>query len=240
MKNSLFIKQTNSTSALMRTLLKQDTFPEGFVVYTDFQTAGKGQIENSWESESGKNLLFSILLYPFHIAIHKQFIISQIVSNAIINVLSDFCEGLRIKWPNDIYLNDKKLAGILIENSLRGSQINHTIIGIGLNVNQTNFKSNAPNPVSLKQINKKSLRRKVILERIVENIITIYNEMDLNKIRETYFINLYRNDGFYSFKAENETFKAQIDDVQPDGKIIMTLENGNSKSFYFKEVEFII
>jgi len=240
MKNILFIKQTNSTNALMRTLIKQETLPEGFVVYTDFQTAGKGQIENSWESETGKNLLFSILLYPHHVAIDQQFIISQIVSIAIINVLSDYCENIKIKWPNDIYLNDKKLAGILIENSLRGSQINNTVIGIGLNINQTVFKSDAPNPVSLRQIKEKSFRRKEILVKIVENILDIYIEMDINKIREDYFKNLYRNNGFYSFKAGNELFKAQIDDVQPDGKIIMTLEKGTSRSFYFKEVEFII
>jgi BirA family biotin operon repressor/biotin-[acetyl-CoA-carboxylase] ligase len=224
----------------MWTLLKQETLPEGFLIYTDFQTSGKGQIENSWESEPGKNLLFSILLYPHHIAIDKQFIIAQIVSNSIINVLTEFCEGLTIKWPNDIYVNDKKIAGILIENSLRGTQINHSIIGIGLNVNQTDFISDAPNPVSLKQIVRKSLQRKGIMKRIFENILSDYNEMNLNKIRESYYKNLYRNDGLYTFKSENETFKARIESVKPDGKINMTLENGSSRSFYFKEVEFII
>ncbi len=240
MKNSLYLDETTSTNSFLRELLRQKTLPEGFVVFTDFQTAGKGQIENSWESEKGKNLLFSILLYPHQISIAEQFIMSQIVSIALIKVLSEYCEQVKIKWPNDIYVNDKKLAGILIENSLQGAQIKSTIIGIGLNVNQTDFKSDAPNPVSLRLLNNKSYNRKVILEKIIDNILHIYSEMDKDIVREEYFSNLYRNDGFYAFRRGNKIFNARIKNVLPNGKLILSLENKSTKAFYFKEVEFII
>ncbi|MDO9153210.1 MAG: biotin--[acetyl-CoA-carboxylase] ligase [Paludibacter sp.] len=240
MKNSFYIKQTTSTNIFLRDLMNNKSLTEGFVVYTDFQLSGKGQSGNSWESEPKKNLLFSILLYPHHIDIEEQFIISQIVSNAIWNVLSDYCKEVKIKWPNDIYVNDGKIAGILIENSLCGQTINNTMIGIGLNVNQTDFKSDAPNPVSLRQINKKSFRRKTIMQKIVDNILTIYNEMDYAQIREDYFNNLYRKDGFYAFRAGNDVFNAQIKAVLPDGRIYMETDDGTTKSFYFKQVEFII
>lgn len=240
MKNSLYLNETTSTNSFLRESLRQKTLPEGFVVFTDFQTAGKGQTENSWESEKGKNLLFSILLYPHQISIEEQFILSQIVSIALIKVLSEYCEQVKIKWPNDIYVNDKKLAGILIENSLQGAQIKSTIIGIGLNVNQTDFKSDAPNPVSLRLLNNKSYNRKVILEKIIDNILHIYSEMDKDIIRENYFTNLYRNDGFYAFRRGNKVFNARIKNVLPNGKLILSLENESTKAFYFKEVEFII
>lgn len=240
MKNSLHLDETTSTNNFLRESLRQKTLPEGFVVFTDFQTAGKGQIENSWESGKGKNLLFSILLYPHQISIEEQFIMSQIVSIALVKVLSEYCEGIKIKWPNDIYINDKKLAGILIENSLQGAQIKSTIIGIGLNVNQTDFKSDAPNPVSLRLLNNKSYNRKVILEKIIDNILRIYSDMDKDIVREIYFTNLYRNDGFYAFRRGNKVFNARIKNVLPNGKLILSLENESTKAFYFKEVEFII
>jgi len=240
MKNSLYIKQTNSTNNLLQDLLKKLELNEGFVVYTDFQTTGKGQKGNSWESENSKNLLFSILLRPHHILIENQFIISQIVSNSIRNILSELCDGIKIKWPNDIYWNDKKIAGILIENSLRGNLINTSVIGIGLNVNQKEFISDAQNPVSLRQINNRQYPRKVIMEKICTNILENYKELNYEEIRKYYFNNLYRNNKYYPFKAENDEFLAVIKDVMPDGKIKMETEVGIEKSFYFKQVEFII
>lgn len=239
-KNSQYIKQVNSTNIYIRQLLREKDLAEGYTVRTDFQTAGKGQPGNSWESESGKNLLFSVLLFPTTIPIEEQFILSQIVSLAIKSALDKYAVGFSIKWPNDIYYQDKKIAGILIENSIQGASLKHSILGVGLNLNQKTFKSDAPNPISLRQIIGKSVARKNILEEILEEIMSLYVSLAKEKIRELYFQQMYRNAGFYPFKADGLTFEAQIVSVENDGKLVLSSRNGEERSFYFKEVAFCI
>jgi len=163
MKKSLYVKQTESTNALCWDMNREKALPEGFVVYTDFQSAGKGQPGNSWESAEGKNLLFSMVLHPLHVPMNELFILSELVSVAIKRALDMYSPDITVKWPNDIYTGDKKLAGILIENSLQGTKIKTVVVGIGLNVNQKEFVSDAPNPVSLMQIIGKRQNRKEIL-----------------------------------------------------------------------------
>ncbi len=169
-ENVFYIPQTVSTNVLCWKMLKERDIPEGFVVVADYQTAGKGQAGNSWESARGKNLLFSIVLYPHHIPIEEQFLISQAVSVGIKNVLDTVSDDITIKWPNDMYWKDSKLAGILIETSLFRGKISKAVIGVGLNVNQTEFFSDAPHPISLKQIAGKSFNRKKLLHRIVRAV----------------------------------------------------------------------
>jgi BirA family transcriptional regulator, biotin operon repressor / biotin---[acetyl-CoA-carboxylase] ligase len=240
MKNSIHIKQTNSTNALLWQMIREESLPEGFVVQTDFQTAGKGQVGNSWESESGKNLLFSMVLYPHHIAPDEQFLLSQIVSLGIKKTLDEYTEGIAVKWPNDIYWNDKKLVGILIENLLQGNKIKSVVIGIGLNVNQKVFVGNAPNPVSLRQITGKRINRKLLLGKICQNILELYAGLNIEKIRTEYAESLYRKAGFHAFSAENETFRAKIISVHLDGQLELETEAGERKGFYFKEVSFVV
>lgn len=241
MKNYLYIPKTHSTNVLLKEKLRQEKLPEFFAVRTAFQTAGKGQMGNSWESERGKNLMFSMVLYPHHVAIDKQFILSQIVSVAIVNVLSNYIDNVFIKWPNDIYVGDKKLGGILIENNLRGARIEYAVIGIGINVNQLVFKSNAPNPVSIIQIiQKKSSVKKLFLE-ITEEIRKIYSENNHLFVKEEYMSRLYRNQGLFAFRdAGKNQFIAQITGVEEDGRLLLKKENGEASGFYFKEVEFVI
>jgi BirA family transcriptional regulator, biotin operon repressor / biotin---[acetyl-CoA-carboxylase] ligase len=237
MKNSLFVEQTQSTNTLLWEMLRKERLAEGFVVYTDFQTAGKGQIGNSWESEAGENLLFSIVLYPQRIPMDQLFLISQLVSLGIKKALDKYVDGITVKWPNDIYWNDKKMVGILIENSLRANNV-RTVVGIGLNVNQKEFVSNAPNPVSLRQIVGKSINRRLLLKDICQNILELYNELNVESIRSEYAKMLYRKDGFYSYKAGNEIFQAKIISVQHDGRLELETTTGEQKGFYFKEVQF--
>lgn len=239
MKNLHFIIQTHSTNALLWELFREKQLPEGFIVQTDFQTAGKGQIGNSWESASGKNLLFSMALYPQQIPIEEMFIISQLVSLAIKKTLDDYTNDITIKWPNDIYWKDKKLGGILIENSLQGRKIKSVVIGIGLNINQKEFFSDAPNPVSLLQITRKRQKRKIILNSICENILKLYNNLEHQKIRSQYVESLYRNNGFHPFQTENDTFRAKISSIHADGQLELETESGESRGFYFKEVQFL-
>jgi len=130
---------------------RQSADREFTTVIAERQTAGKGQRGNSWESEDCRNITFSFVLYPTFIEARRQFILSQIVSLSIKEELDQWTEGISIKWPNDIYWNDKKICGILIENDLSGHHIGRSISGIGVNINQDVFRSNAPNPISLKR-----------------------------------------------------------------------------------------
>ena len=155
----IHIDETDSTNRWLR----EQGGEEDMVVWADFQTAGRGQGTNKWESEQGKNLLFSILLHPKDIPANKQFAISMQVSLAICEALGERIGDLSIKWPNDIYWRNAKICGILIENRLQGSRIRDSIIGVGLNVNQRQFHSDAPNPVSLWQICEQETDREQLL-----------------------------------------------------------------------------
>ena len=137
MPEYIHLTQTHSTNLYLRQILESNPLvEEGLVIYADFQDAGRGQQGNSWESEAKKNILCSLLLYPRRINAQDQFIISEIVSLGIADTLNSIQDGFAIKWPNDIYYGDKKVAGILIENDLSGKVIYDSIIGFGINVNQ--------------------------------------------------------------------------------------------------------
>ncbi|MDR2839884.1 MAG: biotin--[acetyl-CoA-carboxylase] ligase [Paludibacter sp.] len=237
--NHFFIPQTGSTNDYLRQMLNETNLPEFTVVQSDFQNAGKGQRGNMWESERGKNLLFSILLKPANISASEQFLISQIVSLAIKNTLDEFADGFTIKWSNDIYFNDKKICGILIENDLNGNKIKQSIAGIGLNINQIDFPKNLPNPLSLQMITGKNFSLTEICENIVENLKKLYLANNKLEIKKQYFNNLYRKNGFFPFQADNETFSAKILDVKADGKLVLETNEGEQREFYFKEVKFL-
>ena len=236
---SMYLREMRSTNLVLKEMLREYNLPEGFVLRTDFQSAGKGQPGNSWESEKGKNLLFSVLLYPQHIAIDQQFILSQLVSVAILRTLNSFCAGFSIKWPNDIYFGDKKIGGILIENSLQGSKLNTSIVGVGLNINQKTFRSDAPNPVSLRQITAKNQRRKNILQDVLNNIYELYSKMDVDTIRNEYFENLYRRVGFYTYRDNKGLFEAELAGIESDGCLKLKTRTGEIRAYYFKEVAFV-
>lgn len=236
----MYIRETDSTNTKLRALLNEQPLPEGFIVRTDFQTSGKGQKGNSWESERGKNLLFSILLYPTYLPIEKQFIISQLISIAIKKTLDQYSVGFSVKWPNDIYYFDKKIGGILIENIIQGNKIKSMIAGIGLNINQIKFKSDAPNPVSLIQITGKRTVLIPVLNQIYENIMELYLQWNEEKIAEIYAESLYRKDGFHRYNASGEEFEAKIIRVHPDGKLELETTGAEKREYYFKEVTFVI
>lgn len=240
MKNYKYIPSISSTNSELKRIQSTETLPEFYAIRTGFQSAGKGQIGNSWEAQRGKNLLFSLLLRPHQIEIHEQFIISQMVSLAIVKVLQTYNVESVIKWPNDIYVGDKKLGGILIENSLRGSKIDYTIVGIGLNINQINFKSDAPNPISTFNILQKKIALKSLFSQIVEEIKQLYLQADTTQIKSEYQQYLYRKNGIFTYKIPNgETFDAEIHAIGNYGQLWLKKSNGEIVGFYFKEVEFV-
>jgi BirA family biotin operon repressor/biotin-[acetyl-CoA-carboxylase] ligase len=236
-------KKLQSTNSEMQRLQSIEKLPEFSIVITKNQTNGKGLQGNVWESEEGKNLTFSMILYPDFIEIENQFTITCIITLALIDVLKNYLSDLKIKWTNDIYVNDKKLVGILIENSIKGDKINHSIIGIGLNVNQINFISGAPNPVSMKQITNIDYDTDLLLNEIINAIIKRYKtakEQGIEKIRKEYHNYLYRNDGYYPYKDKNGTFLAKIERVEQTGHLVLNDLQGNKRRYAFKEVAYCL
>lgn len=227
------IDETDSTNRWLK-----DHGEGTMVVATDYQTAGKGCGSNAWESERGKNLTFSMLIHPDGIAAREQFHITEVVSVALCRTLQPYIYNkVEIKWPNDIYVGDRKLCGILIENRLQGNVIVDCIIGIGLNVNQRVFLSDAPNPVSMYQLTGQELDRDELLKAFIENLDQEWqNKTNGSEYREL----LYRKgkDGLYEDKTGR--FVARLADVLPDGRLLLVDEEGKEHTYAFKEVSFII
>jgi BirA family biotin operon repressor/biotin-[acetyl-CoA-carboxylase] ligase len=237
----LYIEETASTNALIKDMYKNTKPAEGTVVYAGFQTAGRGQKETAWESEKSKNLVFSLILYPVFVKAGEQFIISQIVSLAIKNVLEKYVNGICIKWPNDIYYNDRKICGILVENELLDTQICASIIGIGLNINQEQFMSDAPNPVSLKQITGNDYNLEPLLDEIMKEVLSLYESAKTDKtgISDKYKQSLWRKNGYHHFRDADGEFSARIETVAENGLLTLQMPNGKEKCYAFKEVRFI-
>lgn len=246
MKHTLkYIRETASTNALLKLMIRQEALDGMTVVYTDYQQSGRGQGDNVWESEKGKNLLFSIYLPRPELPIEEQFLISCISSLALLSALrqavGDSCrmENFSIKWPNDIYWQEKKLGGMLIENTWQGRAISHSVIGVGINVNQQQFYSSAPNPVSLRQLSGKRFARKKLLNEIIQ-AFKHYLQQDSELIRSAYHQELFRKDGFHLYSDGKEQFEARIIEVETDGRILLESSLGLRKGYYFKEVAFVI
>ena len=239
----IHISETNSTNNYLKELLQTQNVDEGTVVWADFQSAGKGQRGNGWESEAGKNILFSIVLFPGFIKAGEQFILSQIVSLAVANCLQEYTEGISIKWPNDIYWNEKKICGILLENTILEDNIGHSVAGIGININQENFRSDAPNPVSLKQITNRDYNLEEILKTVVDNINAYYQQIKIGKtdfLIKQYKESLFRKDGYHLYNDGISDFLARIQDVDSSGLLILKTKEGEERHFAFKEVKYII
>ena len=226
----MYIARTNSTNTLLKQLAAEGNPPE--FIYAGYQTAGRGQTGNSWESEEGKNLLCSILLPP-----NKDLHFLNIaVGVAILRVIGD---DFTIKWPNDIYYRDKKAAGILVENAIIGNEIRYSIAGIGLNVNQTTFVSDAPNPISLKQIRGQEYDIERLMNQLLEAVHTVLNEPEQD-VWAYYKSHLYRREGFWPFEDKKGRFEAVIQDVLPTGEIVLRDTNGLIRQYEFKQIKYIL
>ena len=276
----MYIKSTNSTNTLMKEMIARgEPIPDG-CIYTGYQTAGRGQTGNGWESEADKNLLCSILLdddfleysetdlksSPFFlnvlisVALHRQ--IGELLW--LYSGVDDIDQPLSIKWPNDIYYGDKKLAGILIEGVMEGGRLKYAIAGIGLNVNQTEWHSGAPNPISMRQIRKEAsgMDFDYDVEDVLVSIQCDLVENALPFFDDTwkyYKEHLYRREGFWRFverevsleptmnadsrelqAKSQEPFLARIKDVLPTGEIVLEDQEGQLRTYHFKQVRYVI
>lgn len=219
-------------------------YAHGDVIWAERQTKGRGQRGNSWNSDAGKNLTFSLVLKPDGFPVELQFYLSKIISIGLVEALQKFNVSATIKWPNDIYVGDKKIIGILIENDLSGNGIVRSIAGIGLNVNQQTFDPSLPNPTSMCQVSENGYDRVEVLQIILEKIFFWYNLLlreEYEIIDRAYMRYLYRKEGKYLFKEpEHAPFEASIYTVEPSGELILEQNTGDRKGYFFKEIEFII
>ena len=250
----MYIKQTNSTSTLLREQYSEN-MPHLYTIRTDFQTAGRGQAGNSWESEEGKNLLFSTLLRYEGIQAAEQWRLSMLVAVALWKVLANYLpqEQLTIKWPNDIYFGDKKLVGILIENSLIGGYVGYSIAGIGVNVNQTKWLSNAPNPISMKEITGQEYDVEDLMAEWIA-AVRLWEGRTTEELTAIYMRHLYRGKGWHKYVerevslqptmiAPQDTagaFVAELVGVTAQGELVLRKENGEEKKYHFKQIRFVV
>lgn len=240
----MYIASTNSTNTLLRELIAKGEWPEGErFLYAGYQTAGRGQTGNGWESEAEKNLLCSILLPPRK----NLFELNMVVAVAVQRLLG---EAFTIKWPNDIYYGDKKVAGILVENAIIGNEIKYSIAGIGLNVNQVEWQSDAPNPVSLKQITGRTYDIDALMQKLYEQVQKALQE----DVWDYYKAHLYRREGFWPFverevttaptmnagQEAKEQFRACIEDVLPTGEIVLRDQEGKQRKYHFKQIRYVL
>lgn len=255
---TVHLAETHSTN---RWLMEHNTETDT-AVWTDFQTAGRGCGTNTWESERGKNLLFSVSLHPVSINVKYQYAISMAMALAIHDAVTEellhasegsstpFANLLTIKWPNDIYWQDRKLCGILIENKLSGNTVKESIIGVGLNINQQSFLSDAPNPVSLFQITGRQHSRSSLLSAILsafsKRIEVIDGTADdtlqdtFNDLRYDYASLLYRKNGFHRYRDAKGIFDAEFETIEDSGMIILRDTTNRLRRYAFKEVQHII
>lgn len=241
-KNIVVVQETESTNNYANQQLAEAEVLEGTVFLAYKQNNGRGQLNNKWESEAGKNLTFSLVLKPRFLEIQNQFMISKVVTLGIYSALKNDVPDLKIKWPNDIYAKDKKLGGILIENSIMSGRITNSVVGVGLNVNQEIFLSNAPNPVSLKQITRHEFDLISLLQKIILGIISYYEKLkdgQLALINELFHEQMYRFGGEYRYSSNGEIFTGRIIGVNKIGQLMILDEKERIRQFHFKEVEFI-
>lgn len=236
-------RKVSSTNAVAAAMLKEQAPAEGTVITATFQESGRGQAGNSWESESGKNLTMSVILYPVMVRPADQFIISRMVSLAVYDVVSKHTQNASIKWPNDIYVNNDKIAGILIENSIMGETLGSSISGIGLNVNQVVFRSGAPNPISLKQITGTTHSLKAVEKELMAALDRWYAMIisgETGVLENEYQKVLYRAGEWHHYSDESGEFEGMIERVMADGMLSVRRRDGTCRLYAFKEIDYIL
>ncbi len=235
------LDQTDSTNARALKMIKEGGAVEGTVILADYQTEGRGQKGNSWESESGKNLLFSFILMPDFLEAGNQFYLLMSISLGMVDLLLSYGLEAVIKWPNDIYVCGGKAGGILIENSLKGRILSSSVVGIGLNVNQTSFAIAGSRPTSLKI----ELQREIDRERLFSDALVHLNgwisKLYLKEwpvIRDHYLRYLMHYDQWATYADSSGDFRGRIAGILESGELVVERRNGEVQSYRFKEIEY--
>lgn len=234
------MEEVDSTNRFLRQMESYDE--EALTVaVADYQTAGKGQGTHTWESEAGKNLLFSLLVCPRWVPVRRQFLLSEAGALAIKEALDSYAEGFSLKWPNDVYWNDRKISGTLIETSVDSRGIKRCVFGVGVNINQMQFLSDAPNPVSLAQIVGHEVNREEVLQKIIDAFLRYYELLrraDYQDVTGIYHLSLYRRKGYHWYEDADGKFEGAFVEVEDDGHLVLHDKKGVIRSYTFGEIKF--
>jgi BirA family transcriptional regulator, biotin operon repressor / biotin---[acetyl-CoA-carboxylase] ligase len=236
------LQSIDSTNNYATARMYAEDWQEGTVVQADFQSNGKGQPGNYWESEKDKNLLCSIALKPCFLPIRNQFLISKAISLSVMNVVENYVAEVMVKWPNDIYVGQRKIAGILIENSILGNSLEYSIAGIGLNINQLEFCSDAPNPVSLAQLTRQHYPVEVLLNELLFYFEKWYSDLksgQIEKVNHAYEERLYQLGILACYRDRYGTFSGRILGVNPIGQLRVEDNEKKIREYHFKEITFL-
>ena len=239
--NIIHYSTLESTNISAIEILSNSSPIEGTVISAEFQSKGRGQIGRFWHSLPKLNLLFSIILYPTFLNSRQQFVISQLVCIALIKTLKNMGITAKIKWPNDIYIGDRKVAGILIQNQIQGKTIKSSVIGIGINVSQESFPNELPNPISLKNVLNKELNKDTLLKDIWMQIKLYYHKTAAGKIDlivKEYHDAMYKIGEAQLLEAETQ-FEGRIIGVNQIGQLLVDVL-GDTQAFDFREIKWIL
>lgn len=239
-KDVLFLPECHSTNDKALELIRIGQAGEGSIVICAHQTRGKGQRGNSWESEPGQNLTFSLVLKPGFLDVTEQFFLNMMISNSIRKLLQDYLPDLQVKWPNDLVIPEKgKIGGILIENILSSNSWEFAVVGIGLNINQRRFGAEKATSLALITGGHFDLQElfKLLISHIEQGFISL-KKGKLEVILRDYLQHLFLKDQWAVFKENTNEFEGKISGVSRDGKLQMKLRDGSVRVFSLKEISF--
>lgn len=216
-----------------------DELEDKMVILTYKQTQGRGQVGNHWESEPGKNISMTVVFKPRELPAGQQFAVSMVIALGACDFISRYVAGCTVKWPNDIYVGDRKISGILIEHSIMGRYVGGSLCGIGVNINQEHFLSDAPNPVSLFQLIGGKMPRGTGVGGVAGLYWTALRiDTGLRGLERDFLKVLYRREGMYHWEDERGVFRASIRGVNEFGQLVLEDEGGNERVYGFKEISY--
>ena len=240
-KNCFKLDEISSTNDWLMSRISNQKFHEGTVVVTSVQTDGKGQRGSIWYSQPHKSLTFSVLLKPSFLLPTNAFDLSICVALALSDSLNKLRSEFKIKWPNDIYFEDKKIAGVLIENQMNQSVYQNAVVGIGLNVNQLHF-DDLSDAISLKQIIGIEFPVEKVMEHICESLEAYYLMLrsgNFKDLKKAYLSNLYGLNQLQSFMVDNKKLNGKIINVLRSGFLQIELIDGEIRDYDIKEIKFL-
>ena len=225
-------------------LAREPQYHDGDIVRADFQTAGRGQRGHIWQSQAGQNLTFSLVLEPKFLPVTEQFMLLEAVALSLTDFFAELGISAAVKWTNDIYVGDSKAVGILIEHSYSAGCLSRTIVGIGINVNQTEFAADIPNPISLALLTGKQYELNTLLQQFERCFTARYQTLksgEWEAMHRSYNALLYRRDCRATYALPTgEKFEGTIREVRPTGELMVEHSDGQKCGYLFKEIEFII
>ncbi len=245
-KKIVRLATVDSTNYYMSDEIRRGTIiQEGTIIIADKQTKGKGLDTNTWESETGKNLTFSIFLKPEFLKAERQFMLNKTIALGIYDFVKSVVkkQKVSIKWPNDIYIDNGKVVGILINNTICGNHFVYSIVGVGININQTRFVSDAPNPVSLRKYFKHDLDLEECLNSLCSFLNARYKQLekpDYSGLDSCYLSVLFRLNEIHPYRFENNIIYARINGVSEYGKLQLLTKNNQKIECDLKEIEFVV